>query len=110
MVADLAAVLRLPVVVVTGAGLGAINHTLLTVHAIHERNLPVAGLVINRVPAAEKVDAVVNHNLTELPRLTGVRVRAILPELGELRGDVPEALVEAMMPFAREWWELAHRE
>ena len=110
MVSDLAAVLRLPVVVVTGAGLGAINQTLLTVHAVRERNLAVAGLVINRVPAPEQVDAVVSHNLTELPRLSGVRVRAILPEVGEIGQNVPEVLVEAMMPFAREWWELAHRE
>jgi hypothetical protein len=44
-------------------------------------------------------------NLEELPRLSGVPVRAVLP-VGELRGGVPEAFVEAMGAFAREWWQL----
>jgi dethiobiotin synthetase len=115
MVSDLAAALRLPVLVVTRADLGTINETLLTVHAVQERNLAVAGLVINRVPAEGKRDIAVETNLQELPRLSGVPVRAILPELtpGELaevqvgaaRG-VPETFVEAMGVFAREWWQL----
>ena len=115
MIADLAAALRLPVLVVTRADLGAINETLLTVHAIKERNLAVAGLVINRLPAAGQRDVAMETNLQELPRLSGVPVRAVLPEfaasdlsevqVGAARG-VPEALVEAMGAFAREWWQL----
>jgi dethiobiotin synthetase len=118
MVADLAAALRLPVLVVTRADLGAINETLLTVHAIQERNLAVAGLVINRVPPQGRRDVAVETNLQELPRLSGVPVRAILPDLspaewsdtqvGAARG-VPEAFVEAMGGFAREWWQLMTR-
>ena len=107
MVADMATALRLPVLVVTGVELGAINQTLLTVHAIRERNLPVAGLVLNRVPAAEKLDVVASHNLTELPRLSGVRVRAILPETGDIAERMPETLIEAMVPPVREWWQVA---
>jgi len=37
MVGDLAAALRLPVLVVTQAQLGAINQLLLTIHAVRER-------------------------------------------------------------------------
>jgi len=49
-VLDLAKWLRLPAVVVARAGLGTINHTLLTVEAVR-RVTRVAGVVINRYPA-----------------------------------------------------------
>jgi dethiobiotin synthetase len=44
---DLAATLRLPVVVVARAGLGTLNHVLLTVDAVRRRALDVAGVVLN---------------------------------------------------------------
>jgi dethiobiotin synthetase len=44
---DLAALLRLPVLIVARPGLGTINHTLLTVMALRDRRLPIAGIVIN---------------------------------------------------------------
>ncbi len=43
--ADLAAALGLPIVLVVGLRLGAINHALLTCEAILARNLPLAGWV-----------------------------------------------------------------
>ncbi len=106
MIGDLATALRLPVIVVTPASLGAINMTLLTVHAIRERNLPIAGLVLNRVPAFSKRDLAIASNLEELPRLAGVPVRAVLPDLGGtlMATEVPEEFIEALMPFAQEWW------
>lgn len=39
--------IKLPVVVVARAGLGTINHTLLTVESIERAGLPVAGIVLN---------------------------------------------------------------
>lgn len=50
LVLDLAARLGLPAVVVAGAGLGTINHTLLTVHALKSAGVKVAGVVINGYP------------------------------------------------------------
>lgn len=44
---DLAAALRLPVVIVARPGLGTINHTLLTISAFKKRRLQIAGVVIN---------------------------------------------------------------
>lgn len=112
MVADLAAALKLPVLVVTHAGMGAINQTLLTIHAIQERSLPVAGLVINRVAPAPRRDVVATSNLDLLPRLSGVPVRAILPDLGQESVDthVPEQFIEALVPFAKEWRSVSQRE
>jgi len=47
MVADLAAEIGLPLLIVARAGLGTINHTLLTVEAARARRLTIAGVVLN---------------------------------------------------------------
>ncbi len=107
MIADLAAAIRLPVIVVTDPELGTLNSTLLTVHAVRNRNLAVAGLVLNRVPPEGKRDLAIESNLRELPRLTGVPVRALLPRLVEKMGThVSSVMIDRMMPFAREWWSM----
>jgi dethiobiotin synthetase len=46
-IADLAATLGLPLLVVARAGLGTVNHTLLTVGEARRRGLDVAGVVLN---------------------------------------------------------------
>jgi len=50
-VLDLAQWLNLPTVIVARPGLGTINHTLLTLHALRSKNINIAGVVINRYPA-----------------------------------------------------------
>jgi dethiobiotin synthetase len=50
-VLDLAQWLRLSTVVVARAGLGTINHTLLTLRALRDAGVAIAGVVINRYPA-----------------------------------------------------------
>ena len=47
-VADVAKRLGLPLLVVARAGLGTLNHTLLTLEAARRRGLTVAGVVLNR--------------------------------------------------------------
>ncbi len=76
---DIAEELDLPVVVVTTARLGTLNHTLLTVSACRERGLSVAGLVINRRRA--KADEAGRSNLAELGVLTKVPVIGLIPEM-----------------------------
>ena len=49
-VLDIARWLGLPTVIVARPGLGTINHTLLTVRALREEKIPVAGVVINQYP------------------------------------------------------------
>lgn len=44
---DLAAEMKLPVVIIARPGLGTINHTLLTVSALRSRGLVITGIVIN---------------------------------------------------------------
>ena len=106
MIADLAAALRLPVVVVTDAVLGSINLSLLTVHAVREKNLAAVGIVINRVPPEGSRDLAMASNMGEIPRLSGVPLRAVLPETAARPDPPPEVIVEALLPFAREWWTM----
>jgi len=47
-VIHLAKMMALPLVIVARAGLGTINHTLLTIHAARSAGLKVAGVVLNR--------------------------------------------------------------
>ncbi len=104
MVADMAAAIRCPVIVVTDATLGTLNRTMLTIQAIRQRSLAVAGIVINRVPAHEKQDLAIHSNLTEISRLCGVPVRAILPDrAAPLTEGVPAEFIDALTPFAKEW-------
>ena len=45
---DLAAELGLPLVIVGRAGLGTINHTLLTLNAAREREIEISGIILNQ--------------------------------------------------------------
>jgi dethiobiotin synthetase len=70
-VAGLAQKLKLPLLLVARAGLGTINHTLLTVEAARRRGLRVEAVVLNRPPHG---DASVAGNGAEIRRLGKVRV------------------------------------
>jgi dethiobiotin synthetase len=87
--AGLAALLGLPVVVAARPGLGTLNHTLLTLEALHRRGLTVLGVVISGYPAEPELDALTNP--PALARLTPV------PLLGVIPHD-PEIDVEAGRP------------
>lgn len=47
LVIDLIVELKLPIILVCRSGLGTINHTLLSLEAIRQRSLPLAGIIIN---------------------------------------------------------------
>lgn len=73
-IADLAAALDAPVLVVTMAGLGTLNHTALTLEALHARGLACAGVVIGAWPASPGL-----AELCNLADLSGVLIGR-LPE------------------------------
>jgi len=66
----------LPVVLVARSGLGTLNHTLLSLEALHRRGIPVLGLVLNGPPHPDNP-----RTLTELGE---VPVLAELPRLDRL--------------------------
>ena len=78
-VADLAKAFGLPLLVVARPGLGAINHTALTVEAARARGLKVSGIVINRYNH-DSPDLAEVTNPDEIQRVTGVPVLGLIPE------------------------------
>ncbi|MER7016195.1 dethiobiotin synthase [Saccharopolyspora sp. NPDC000359] len=78
LAADLAQDHPVLVYVVTRTGLGALNHTELTVGALRARGLEPAGLVLGAVP--QQLGLAERCNRAELPRVTGVPIAAAIPE------------------------------
>jgi dethiobiotin synthetase len=58
--ADLAAALGLPVLVVVNNRLGALNHTILTVRAVQGRGLRCAGIILNYVADSRDTASISN--------------------------------------------------
>jgi len=78
-VADLAARLGLPLLIVARPTLGTINHTALTVEAARARGLPIAGIVINRYHP-DTADLAELTSPDEIERVTRVPVLGLLPD------------------------------
>ena len=82
-IADLATALSArgldaPVVIVTAAGLGTLNHTALTLEAAAARKLVVAGVVVGSWPARPGLAE--RENLTDLEAVAGAPLAGALPE------------------------------
>ncbi len=70
---DLVALLRIPVLVVARSGLGTLNHTLLTLEALRDREIPVAGVVFSDGPDPEE-ELLVRDNMRTVAELGRVEV------------------------------------
>lgn len=77
-IADLAAALDAPAVIVTEAGLGTLNHTALTLEALAARKVRLAGLVIGSWPRDPGLAE--RENLTDLETQAGVPLTGLIPE------------------------------
>jgi dethiobiotin synthetase len=77
-IADLAAALDAPVVVVAAAGLGTLNHTALTLEALAARKLANGGVVIGSWPRQPGLAELAN--LTDLQVIAGGPLAGVLPE------------------------------
>ncbi len=91
--ADAAAAMAAPVLVVVAAGLGTLNHTALTVEALRSRGLRCVGMVIGVWPA--KPDLAARCNLADLPVVAG------LPLLGALPAGAGRLTAAEFLPVAR---------
>jgi dethiobiotin synthase len=87
-VIDLAAELRLPIVLVARSTLGTINHTLLSLEALRRRGLFIAGVVMNGPETPHNRAAIERYGktqvLAEIPRLEAVNrdaLKGIDPEM-----------------------------
>lgn len=85
--ADLARDLGVPLLVVVGSKLGALNHALLTLHCAQAMSLPVIGYLMNHPTPTS--DQAIQTNVQTLARLTDVPCRGILP-FTPLSGDMEQ--------------------
>lgn len=89
--ADLAQILRLPVVLVVGVRLGCINHTLLTAEAIRHDGLPLAGWVANvldgDMPALQE-------NIASLAQRLPAPCLGVVPRLAEPGAEAAAAYLD----------------
>lgn len=84
--ADVAAGLGAPVVLVASAGLGVLNTAALTAEALGRRGIALAGTVVGAYP--EQPDLAERTNLGDLPAVTGAPLLGVLPAgLGDASPD-----------------------
>jgi len=67
---------QLPILLVARSGLGTLNHTLLSLEALRQRDLAVHGVLLNGVPHP--------NNLSTLEQLAGVPLLGCLPPLAAI--------------------------
>lgn len=85
--ADIAANLALPVILVVGLRLGCLNHALLTREAIRARGLPFAGWIANRLAVEMPL---VCENIDTLSARFGTRPLAVVPVGNAASATLPE--------------------
>jgi dethiobiotin synthetase len=98
LVRDLARELGLPLLIAARAGLGTINHTLLTLEAARAADLRVAAVVLTPWPAAAA--ALEESNRATIAALGDVEVAT----LTELRDTTPASLAAAGASLALDDW------
>ena len=78
LVADFAAALNYPVLIVARAGLGTINHSLLTIEVLQKRGLHIAGLILNDADS-QLSDESRTSNAAQIQQWTTVPVLSFVP-------------------------------
>jgi len=78
LVIDAAKELNLPVLIVVGNKLGAINHTLLTIEALKARKMKIAGVIFNSLRSKES-DIILKDNPKIIEAISGQKSSGSLP-------------------------------
>lgn len=78
LIVDFAEKLKYPLLIVARAGLGTINHSLLTIEALQQRGLTIAGLILNDVDP-ELSDESRLSNAEQIQKWTSVPVLSFVP-------------------------------
>ncbi len=76
LVIDIVKELKLPVLLVAGNKLGAINHTLLTIESLNSRKIKVLGLIFNNLKGQNRI--ILKDNPQIIKALTGKRILGVL--------------------------------
>lgn len=79
---DLVARVRPPVLLVARSGLGTLNHTLLSLEALHRRNIPVLGVVFSDTPDPGD-ETLIDDNMKTIAELGATRFFGRLPRAAD---------------------------
>lgn len=102
LVADLVRELKLPLLVVSRATLGTINHTLLTIFAARSMELPLAGFMINRMPSHPGIaEQEAPH---QLAALASADLLGVFPEVAGTPEERVEQLADALAKMPTISW------
>lgn len=83
LISDLITRLGTPAIIVSRAGLGAINHTFLTIEHARKKGIPVVGVIINNYRGGK----VEETNPKIIAELTGVPILGIVPSDTKINVD-----------------------
>ena len=103
LVVHLISRLQLPILIVAQAGLGTLNHTLLTVAFARQFNLEIVGIVLNGL-SPETAGIVEATNPVEIEKLTGVPVIGVVPYEKRLDTAYPDVTFLAEFMNAHIAW------
>lgn len=92
---DLFERLKLPVLLIAHAGLGTINHTMLSAEALAARGIPLVGVILNHTRPPEGPQEILSDNPAYL-KARGLPVLGSLPYLPELSAAALLAAAEAL--------------
>jgi dethiobiotin synthetase len=74
------------------AGLGTINHTLLTVAALEQRNIASLGIVLMDGGETETPGDMIQENIEAIESQSGLRVAGVVGRIADFRHPSPECL------------------
>lgn len=95
LVIEITKELNLPVLIVVGNKLGAINHALLTIEALNSRKIKIIGLVFNNI--SKGTEYILRDNPGIIGRLAGQKTSGILPY-----AKLDEKLYQKFIPIGQE--------
>jgi dethiobiotin synthetase len=76
--------IRVPVLIISENGLGAINRTLLTVEALKKRNMEILGIIFNNL--SPRIDTLIaEDNVRIVEALSGVSILGEMPYCPDYR-------------------------
>jgi len=96
-IADLVAEAGLPVLVVARPRLGTLNHTALTIEALHARRIPVYGVVVNWTQGHGDDDLAATTAAREIRTFTGRPVLAEIPHSSLLDDELGRRLARTLL-------------
>lgn len=84
-VLDLIPTINCRPVLVARAGLGTINHTLLSIEALHRRKIDPLGVVFVESGQTHSDPNMVSENMTAVEKHGGIRVSGVIPALSDFK-------------------------